>query len=371
MRTFDAIVVGGGLVGGAIAFGLARQGLRAALLDEGDDAHRASRGNFALVWVQGKGLGMPRYARWSRLSADLWPALAAELGERTGIDVQHARPGGIKTCLSEAEFEARRQELEELERVAEPPGLGFEMLDRKTLEDMLPPLGPEVVGGSYGPHDGHCNPLLLLRALHRAFEDLGGTYLASHRVTDIVRAGDGAAVTAGGAAFAAPRTVIAAGNATAWLAPLVGLEVPVRPEKGQIFVTERVRPLFRYPTHLIRQTGEGTLMFGDSHEDAGFDDRSTAGPVRDIAAYAMRTYPRLRDVNVNRSWGCLRIMPRDGFAIYDRSESVPGAFTASCHSGVTLAAVHALKLAPWIAEGALDDMVAPFSASRFRLREAA
>ena len=69
MSTHDAIVVGGGLVGTAIAYGLAKQGLATLLLDEGDVAHRASRGNFGLVWVQSKGLGAPHYQRWTWRSA--------------------------------------------------------------------------------------------------------------------------------------------------------------------------------------------------------------------------------------------------------------------------------------------------------------
>lgn len=67
-QTSDAIVVGGGLVGMAIAYGLIRNGLKVTVLDEGDIAHRASRANFGLVWVQSKGVGMPAYARWSRRS---------------------------------------------------------------------------------------------------------------------------------------------------------------------------------------------------------------------------------------------------------------------------------------------------------------
>jgi len=59
---YDVAVVGGGLVGAATSWGLAREGLRVALLDEGDRAVRASRGNFALVWVQSKGLGLAAYA---------------------------------------------------------------------------------------------------------------------------------------------------------------------------------------------------------------------------------------------------------------------------------------------------------------------
>ena len=65
----ETIVIGGGLVGAAIAYGLTEAGAEVALLDEGDIALRASFGNFGLVWVQSKGDGMPDYARWTRRSA--------------------------------------------------------------------------------------------------------------------------------------------------------------------------------------------------------------------------------------------------------------------------------------------------------------
>src|ERR1700735_2444745 len=114
MQRYDAIVIGGGLVGSAIAYGLARSGLATALLDEGDGAFRASRGNFGLVWVQSKGLGAPHYQRWTRLSSEEWPKLAAELKTRTGIDVGHERPGGVHLCLSAVEFEERRARMEQM-----------------------------------------------------------------------------------------------------------------------------------------------------------------------------------------------------------------------------------------------------------------
>src|SRR6266702_2796662 len=114
MTRFDAIVIGGGLVGSAIAYGLARAGLKTALLDEGDVAFRAARGNFGLVWVQSKGDGAPHYQRWTRLSADQWPSLAAELLAKTGIAVGHERPGGVHLCLSAAELAVRRQMMERM-----------------------------------------------------------------------------------------------------------------------------------------------------------------------------------------------------------------------------------------------------------------
>ncbi|MEO8442932.1 MAG: FAD-dependent oxidoreductase, partial [Betaproteobacteria bacterium] len=86
MSRFDSLVIGGGLVGSAVAYGLARRGLKVALLDEGDVAFRASRGNFGLVWVQSKGLGVPEYQRWSRQSSALWDDFAVELKQESGVD---------------------------------------------------------------------------------------------------------------------------------------------------------------------------------------------------------------------------------------------------------------------------------------------
>ena len=74
MTRYDAIAIGGGLVGSAIAYGLAREGLRVALVDEGDVGYRASRGNFGLVWIQNKGDGAPHYPRWAPRSADAFGA---------------------------------------------------------------------------------------------------------------------------------------------------------------------------------------------------------------------------------------------------------------------------------------------------------
>ena len=125
----------------------------------------------------------------------------------------------------------------------------------------------------------------------------------------------------------------------------------MKPIKGQILVTERMAPRLRYATHVVRQTAEGTVMIGDSHEDVGFDTTSTTPVMTKIAAQAVRMFPFLKDLRVVRSWAALRVMSEDGLPIYQESESHPGAFTVNCHSGVTLAAAHARALAPMIAKG--------------------
>ena len=98
----DFLIVGGGVVGMAVAYGLARAGQRVTVLDERDDALRASRGNAGLTWVQGKGIGMPRYAELSLDAVRAWPAFAEELQARTGVDLQYERRGGVDLCQSAA-----------------------------------------------------------------------------------------------------------------------------------------------------------------------------------------------------------------------------------------------------------------------------
>ncbi len=149
MRDFDCAVVGGGLVGAAIAYGLVRSGQRVVILDEGDMAVRASRGNFALVWVQSKGLGMPAYAAWTAAGSRLWPELAAELKAETGLDVALQQPGGFHLCLSDLEMEKRRATLQRMHNQAPAAGYAAEMVDRAQVLKALPDIGPDVVGGSF------------------------------------------------------------------------------------------------------------------------------------------------------------------------------------------------------------------------------
>src|SRR4029077_7801227 len=111
---YDVAVVGGGLVGIATAWGLAREGRRVVVLDEGDGAVRASRGNFALVWVQSKGLGLAPYAGWTIRSSNAWQGFADLLKQETGLDVSFQRPGGFHLALSDKELEARAATLKRL-----------------------------------------------------------------------------------------------------------------------------------------------------------------------------------------------------------------------------------------------------------------
>ena len=364
-RDHDIAVIGGGLMGSAIAWGLARTGQRVVVLDEGDIAYRASRGNFALVWVHSKGLGLPRYSAWTMHSSNTWAQFAHTLAEDTGIDVCFQRPGGFNLALSERELEARAAMLARLQSQPGMQRFDYEMLDRDAVKKELPQIGPEVAGASYSQYDGHCNSLRLFRALNAGMQKLGVTYLSEHRVEKIEYAAGEFRLATRSGDIRVPKIVLAAGIDNVRLAPMVGLDVPVRPQRGQLIVTEKTAPFLHYPVQTLRQTDEGGVMMGDSQEEAGADPTVTHAVISVLADRATRMFPLLANLNIVRTWAALRVMTRDGFPIYDQSETCPGAFSAACHSGVTLAAAHALTLAPQIAEGRLAEDMQPFSARRF------
>ncbi len=363
----DVIVIGAGMVGAAIAYGLARGGLQVSLLDQDDVAFRASRGNFGLVWVQSKGAGFHRYAEWSRRSAQLWPALARDLAAETGIDVELEQPGGFFFAFTDAEMAQREQVLRDIQRNVRGD-YPFEMLDREGIRARIPEIGPEVVGASYTPMDGHVHPLKTLQALLAACRQRSAVVHAGQSIRDIAYDAGVFTLTATGGTWRTRKLVLAAGLGNRELAAKVGISAPVSPIRGQILVTERLRRFLNYPTNKVRQTGEGGVQLGDSVEDVGFNDLTSTETMATIAKRGTRTFPLLNDVKLVRAWGALRVMSPDGFPIYQESVRCPGAYLATCHSGVTLSAVHANDIAGWIGGRSKPENLDVFSPDRFAIR---
>ena len=361
----EVAIVGGGLVGAAIAYGMRALGARLVVLDEGDRALRAARGNFGLVWVQGKGRGAPAYAHWTLASSREWPRLASELAVATGIDVALRQPGGVHLCLSARELDARVAALAALAAQPGFPDCSVAVEDRDALARRLPGLGPSVVGGTYCAQDGDCNPLRLLQALHAALAQAGCRYLPGCAVASIDRAAGGFLLRTPAADVAARRVVLAAGLGNAALAPMVGLSAPVHANKGHVVVLERVQPFLPLPVETLRQTDDGTVLIGDSQQEGGDDATLDPAILAAMAARAVAAFPRLAGRRVVRAWAALRVMSPDGLPIYAASRTHEGAFVATCHSGVTLAAAHAHVLAPALLAGGLPDACAAFSPERF------
>ena len=365
--TSDVLIVGGGIVGASLALGMANVGTKVRLLDGGDDDIRASRANFGLVWVQSKGHDMPAYARWTRTSADLWAGFADELTGRTGIALHHRQCGGLSFCLGNEALAMKRASFARLHNQFSHGHADVSVLDRGELERLLPGtrLGDDVAGASFSPQDGDCDPLALLQALNLAMMQCGAFRHSEAKATGISVRGGLFRVETERGMFEAPRLILAAGLGSKALAESLGIPAPIRPERGQILVTERLAPFFPYTGDTIRQTADGTVMVGATHEDVGLDVSTTADGGAVLARHAVSIFPDLASAQLVRQWAGLRVLTPDGCPLYAESMTHPGAALITCHSGITLAAVHAKVLAPALVNGPLGAPFKDFSAARF------
>lgn len=360
----DVAVIGAGVVGAALAYGIARRGRRVVVLDGEDRDMRAARANFGLVWVQGKGANAPFYNQLTRDSSDLWPEFIQELSGATGVRVDYSRPGGLVFCLGQEEYDSRAVQNAHMDAISNDRDT--RMVDRAELDRMMPAakLGPDVVGASYCERDGHVNPLQLLAALHRGIAEHGGQIFFRNSVQSISAHADGFTVTGANGDFHAEKVIVAAGLATPALTDPLGLKMPLKSERGQLLVTERLESILPFPGSGLRQTADGTIMIGATKEDT--TDRSvTVASATKLAARATRIIPALASARLVRQWSGFRVLPPDGSPIYAESQQHPGLFAAACHSGVTLAAAHAAIIAPAILDGRLAADFSAFSNGRF------
>ena len=106
-------------------------------------------------------------------------------------------------------------------------------------------------------------------------------------------------------------------------------------------------------------------MIGSSHEEVNLDTGTTLEVMRKIARHALQLFPELSTLQLVRCWGALRILTPDNRPVYVESESYPGSFVVTSHSGITLAPLHAAVLSKWIVEGTTPEGFEKFHPGRF------
>lgn len=360
----DYVIIGGGVVGLSVAWGLLKRGHRVTVLDGDDGSFRASRGNFGLVWVQSKGMKQPRYAEWSQTSAAAWADYAAELQDATGRDLGLEQRGGYDLHFSE---ETLQETIDQYEVLKAKLGgdYPYEVLGHNALRKEEPHIGPKVVGAILHHQDGHANPLRLLLALADDVRRMGGRVLTGKTVTDVSKP-DGFRVTcADGTIVEGGKVVLSAGLGAMQLGPKLGFKAPIRPQRGQVLITEKLPKIINRPSLIARQVDEGGIQIGATNEEVGLDDSVTQKGLSGLAAEAIAAYPILGRAQLVRSWGALRVLSPDGLPIYQQSAEMPGAYLVTCHSGITLSAAHARLLPDWLDGTAAAPDLEVFSEARF------
>ena len=361
-RTPDVLVVGGGVIGCAIAHALAGGGRSVVLIDRGalgGEASSASAGVLAVA--SGSEMEGPRLAL-RRASLASFASLAAALVEETGVDVEYEVRGVLELCLDEPEESAAAA------RVAERQAMGLraEWIDAAALRDVEPCANRAARGAILFPDDAQLDGARLVAALAAAARRRGAELLPGMPVLGAEGSRERIARVRVGEEWVEPGTVVLA--AGAWAARVPGLApwLPVGPARGQMLALRPAAPLSRHVlshgnAYLVpRRSGE--WLVGATIEHVGYDRTVTPAGMMALGQRIAVLAPAGLDAPVTRAWAGLRpFVPgasdaSDGGPILGRAPGIANLVLACGHhrNGMLLAPITAALVA-----AVLDGTVPP------------
>ncbi|MGI9436953.1 MAG: NAD(P)/FAD-dependent oxidoreductase [Geminicoccaceae bacterium] len=366
-RSFDAIVIGGGLHGLSAALHLAKEGLKPLVLEKDHPGRHASGVNAGGVRRLGRHLAEVPLS-------DAAMAIWHRIGDLVGDDCGFVRCGQVKIAENETE-------LEELERrAAEVRALGFdheEIIGQDELRVLIPSIARHCVGALICRDDGAALPFRTVLAFARRAQELGVVIWNGVKVTDVTRRGQVWEVKAGGHRFEAPVVVNAAGAWAHHIARQVGDVVPLKPWAPMLMITERVAPFIKPVLGAagrrlsFKQYTNGTVMIGGGQMGEVWPEENRTAirlaGMRESAETVKALFPMLKGVRINRFWaGIEGIMP-DVIPILGPSASSEGFFHSFgyCGHGFQLSPICGRIIADLVVHGETDLPIGAFRPDRF------
>ncbi|MFZ5824816.1 MAG: NAD(P)/FAD-dependent oxidoreductase [Bacillota bacterium] len=386
MERADVIVVGGGVIGTAIAYRLVERGLDVLLLDRGGIASGTSGACDQAILLQSKKPGL--HLQLARASADLYRELESELE----ADIEYERHGGMIIIETEQHLRVMSAFVEQQRQA----GLQVRLISAEEAHQRQVGLAPHIVGATWSDEDAQVNPLLLSLAFARAARRRGGRIRTGVTVTGLTLEGDRVTgVQTDQGPVASDWVVLAAGPLSPQLAGTVGCELPIKPRRGQLIVTEPMPPMVcgdilcaryiaskldpslaantedpvaRYGVGLsLAQTASGNLLIGGSREFAGYDRATTPEVIQAILRHALRIVPALASVRAIRTMAGLRPFTPDSLPIIGKDPHRPGLVIAAGHEGdgIALSPITGAIVADLITGGPRAALAASLGPERF------
>jgi glycine oxidase len=328
------VVIGGGVIGCAIAERLTLDRHQVTLLERdqvGSHASGAAAGELSPQTTTSR-------ADPSALqSLAMFPELIARIEKDSAMNVEYRVQHGLQPAFTDEEAATLR-------------AAGGRWLDAAACRAAEPSLSPEVLGANLVEH-AHLTPSRFVRALARAAAAHGAEIREGAPATGFeVAGGQVRRVIAPSRSYEVDWAVIAAGPWTKEVASSAGLHVDVRPQRGQLAALDPgeltlTHSLFWSTGYLVPKA-DGMIIAGGTEEDAGFDDRPTVGGIASLLAFACRLVPGLAAATLQRTWAGLRPVTPGGQPIVS-TLGIPNLVIATGHhrKGILLAPLAATEVA--------------------------
>jgi glycine oxidase len=351
MKTFDVVIAGGGLVGGAIALELAQAGLRVGVFERGQPGREASWASAGILSPAPESPGMIPMVPLAKASMGLYPEVVANVEELSGKSVGF-RPAGTMDALFSRDA---TRDLSTLIALHHGLGLKAEPLRPEDARDLEPALSPDVEAAALRPDEASIDNRALTQAVFDAAQRSGVEVFPGQGAEAIWReSGRCVGLKLRGENVSAKWTIVAAGSFSANIKGVEGY-APVRPAKGQM-VSLRAdelkieRVLWSEKIYLVPRN-DGRILAGATVEYVGFDKHVTAGAMEKILSAAIELAPGLANARIEETWAGLRPDSPDHLPILGPTD-IDGLLMATGHfrSGVLLMPITARLMREWITQ---------------------
>lgn len=377
-RGFDALVVGGGILGTATAYHLAAAGARTLLVDR-EDTGRATDAGAGILSPETNSRDPEAWFNLAVAAAAYYPDLIDRLGAEQGGDTGYARCGQIVVAATEDEIEpferARRIVFERQRRRGRPSPEDLHEITPAEARELFPPLA-SVHGAIYSRTAARVDGRLLNRALRTAAE-ARGLAVRPAAVDRLVVEGDavtGAVVD--GEPVPAGVVAIAGGAWSQALAAQLGVTIEVAPQRGQIIHlglrgidTSRWPMISAFHHHYMVPWPDSRVVAGATRETgSGFVPHTTVTGVREVLGEALRVAPGLASAEIREIRVGLRPLTSDTLPVLGPVPGVRGIYLVTGHgpTGLTLGAYSGMLVAAQMLGKAPEVDLAAFSVARFR-----
>lgn len=371
LETADAIVVGGGVVGLAIARSLARANFgRIVLIERGQLGTEASHAAGGMLAAQAECDQRDAFLELALASRDLYPAFAESLLDETGISIELERTGTLYLSFTDED------EHETLSRYRwqSSAGLAVERLSGDEARSLEPCVSPAALSALRFPLDWQVENRRLVMALATAAQARGVSFLTGTRVESLlIERGRVRGVETARGRIHAPVVVMATG---AWASSLIpeGAGEPaifVEPVRGQMLCFDARPRVMRHviysPRGYLVPRMDGRLLAGSTTEHAGFDKRVTMTGAHTILTNALEIAPALGSLPLVDSWAGLRPRTADDLPVLGESAQTRGLFYALGHyrNGILLAPITGELIMSEITSGVPSPLAKAFTPERF------
>ncbi len=367
--TVDVAIVGGGVIGCAIAYQLSKSGVDVAVFDRGEIGAEASSAATGLLAPLGPLSGPGPFADLLLSSFALFPTLVPELEDASGINLEYEQTGALRIVSNTKHISNLRKRM----KAWQPLGLQMYWLPGDEARQREPLLSPDVCAAIYAPEESQINASYVVKSFSLAAMNQGATLYSHSIITGIQRhsAKVTDAYTSQGEKIACNHLVIANGAWAARCSEWLHVPIPIIPQRGQALTlhqpSEPLRHIIFGEAAYLTPKSKNTIIVGATKEEVGFNKNPTVGGISWLLNTAIRLAPALESCTLDQMWAGLRPRTPDNQPILGPAPGWENVTLAVGHgsAGIMLSAITGQTIAELIINREAPQILQPFSLTRF------